>query len=145
MTTGQLKLLVMEVIVEFNLKNTTSSERLWKRQEFLLSDYIDISNSVQFKFVAEDLEYNGDNGSGGSIIEAAIDDFSLKSIYFNQCTADGDTNNDNIVNILDIVIIINAILDKTLVTDTLLCSGDLNQDSILNILDVVKFDKFNFI
>ncbi len=121
-----------------NLENTTSSERLWKRQEFLLSDYIDISNSVQFKFVAEDLEYNGDNGSGGSIIEAAIDDFSLKSIYFNQCTADGDTNNDNIVNILDIVIIINAILDQTLVTDSLLCSGDLNQDSILNILDVVN-------
>ncbi len=47
----------------------------------------------------------------------------------------GDVNSDNIINISDVVMIINAIINNT--TDELLVCGDMNQDGILNISDLV--------
>ena len=45
---------------------------------FISNDVIDFTSEVMFKFVAEDISYDGDNGSGGSLVEAAIDDFKLE-------------------------------------------------------------------
>ena len=44
----------------------------------------------------------------------------------------GDFNNDNIINILDVIIIINAIMENS--SNNLY---DLNNDQVLNILDVI--------
>jgi len=119
------------------LENTPSSWREWQQKRILLSEYTLLSNAMQFRFIAEDIQYDGDNGSGGSIVEAAIDDVLIQSIYYSECTNDGDVNNDGGVNVLDIVNTVNAILDETLMSDTLICAADINQDSVVNILDIV--------
>ena len=119
------------------LENTPSSWREWQHKRILLSEITSLSNAMQFRFIAEDIQYDGDNGSGGSIVEAAIDDVLIQSIYYSGCINDGDVNGDGGMNVLDIVNTVNAILDETLMSDELLCSADLNQDSVVNILDIV--------
>ena len=44
---------------------------------------IDLTDQIQLRFVAEDTTNPGDSGSGGSIIEAALDDFTI-SIFENE-------------------------------------------------------------
>ena len=76
---------------------------------FVLSQYITLTESVQFRFSASDYLNNGDNGSGGSLVEAALDDFKLEIIgYYSQ---QGDLNFDSQLNILDVVLLVNTILD----------------------------------
>ncbi len=48
----------------------------------------------------------------------------------------GDLNNDSIINVLDIVQLVNAILDNQ--SSNEIPAGDLNQDGILNVLDIVN-------
>ena len=119
------------------LENTPSSWREWQHKRILLSEITSLSNAMQFRFIAEDIQYDGDNGSGGSIVEAAIDDVLIQSIYYSGCINDGDVNGDGGVDVLDIVNTVNAILDETLMSDEFLCTADLNQDSVVNILDIV--------
>ncbi len=116
-----------------NLENTTSSNTSWEKQQFILSDYINLeSTSIQFKFVAEDLFYDGDEGSGGSLVEAAIDNFKIE--YIGDAVASGDINNDGNINVLDVILVVNMILG---IAETDLLSADLNADGQLNILDIV--------
>ncbi|MCP4550111.1 MAG: T9SS type A sorting domain-containing protein [bacterium] len=53
-----------------DLENTNSSNRSWNLQTFTLDDYIDLTDHVQFRFVASDL-------NGGSVVEAALDEFNI--------------------------------------------------------------------
>ena len=58
----------------------------------------------------------------------------------NTCETDilGDTNLDNFVDILDVVLIINYILvDPTILTDSQECLSDLDLNNEINVLDVV--------
>ena len=113
-----------------NLEETSSSSTSFTKQTYLLSDFISLSSEVIFKFVAEDIFYDGDNGSGGSLVEAAIDDFKLEYISQNIL---GDLNNDSVINIQDIVLTINLVFDGQY--DNF---ADMNSDGIINILDVVQ-------
>jgi hypothetical protein len=119
------------------IENTSFSLREWQYKRILLSEYIPLSDVMQLRFIAEDINYDGDNGGGGSIVEAALDDILFQSIFYDACTNDGDVNGDGGVNVLDIVNTVNAILDETLMSDTLICSADINQDMLVNILDIV--------
>ena len=47
----------------------------------------------------------------------------------------GDVNSDNIINISDVIVIINAIINGT--TEDLLSCGDVNDDGIINVSDLV--------
>ena len=60
-----------------NLENTNESQDQWIQKTYLLSNFIEFSDDIQFRFVAEDVNNPGDSGTGGSIVEAAIDDFSI--------------------------------------------------------------------
>ena len=55
------------------------------------------------------------------------------TIETSECA--GDVNADNIINISDVVMIVNAIINNT--TEDLLACGDMNQDGILNVSDLV--------
>ena len=53
-----------------DLENTSTSERSWHLVSFLLDDYIDLTSTVQIRFIASD------EGSG-SVVEAGVDEFML--------------------------------------------------------------------
>ena len=116
-----------------DIENTTSSNTSWERQRFILSDYISLeSTNVQFRFVAEDIFYNGDDGAGGSLVEAAIDNFSIA--YTGNASVLGDLNFDGTVNVLDVITMVNMILGNS---DPNYASGDMNGDGELDVLDIV--------
>ena len=50
----------------------------------------------------------------------------------------GDINFDGIINVLDAVILVNAVLNSTPLEDLELQAADINSDEILNVLDVVQ-------
>jgi len=52
------------------VENTTISELAWHRIVFFVSDYVTPTNNMQMRFVANDT-------LGGSLVEAAVDDWSL--------------------------------------------------------------------
>ncbi len=60
--------------------------------------------------------------------------------YFNQdCANNGDMNEDNLINVLDIVMIVDFILNTTIILDyEVICKVDMNNDYNVNILDVVS-------
>ena len=117
-----------------DLENTTSSNTNWEKQRFILSDYIDFGETMQFRFVAEDIAYSGDDGSGGSLVEAAIDDFSIEYISENV-SIPGDVNNDSNVDIIDVVLVVNMILG----TEPLnYGAADLNNDNAINVQDIIS-------
>ena len=117
------------------IENTNLSDNSWKRNRCLLSDYISLTNNVVFKVSAEDIFNEGDFGSGGSLVEAAFDDFSLQAIDYEYLL--GDANNDSLLNVLDVVLIVNFALDIQEPSNVQYQSSDVNQDGIINILDVV--------
>ena len=89
---------------------------------------------MKFRFVAEDSFNNGDYGTGGSLVEAALDDFLVQSTS-STVNLSGDVNLDGIVNILDVVILINIVvgLDQSSNYPT----SDINGDGIIDVLDIV--------
>ena len=92
---------------------------------------------MQFRFIADDIFNDGDVGSGGSLVEAAIDDFRI-SIFenTNQCVL-GDLNNDSFINVTDIVLMVNLVVGFNNNFDEYLCTSDFNQDNIINVQDIV--------
>ncbi len=56
------------------LEHTQASEEAWVEFTFDLTDYIDLTDAVQFRFVASD-------GGSGSLVEAGVDDFLLNAIW----------------------------------------------------------------
>ena len=115
-----------------NLENTSQSNISWDKQRFILSDYINLNETLQFKFIAEDIFYDGDDGSGGSLVEAAIDNFTIEYIGEN-INISGDLNNDSNVDVLDVVLIVNMILTN----DESNANADINLDGEINVQDVV--------
>jgi len=115
----------------YSLENTDQNSNSWTRHQFILNDEtLPLSNQMKFRFIAQDIYNDGDNGSGGSIIEAAVDDFKI--LVFNDAIS-GDANYDGDLNVQDVVIIINMILG---IQETDLVA-DMNNDGGINIQDVV--------
>ena len=116
-----------------DLHVTSNSNTEWIKKRIKLSDYTNLTNQIKFQFIAEDIFYNGDNGSGGSLVEAALDDFLIEIVNSNSGIT-GDVNSDNLVNILDAVLIVNMILD---LIPSDFSTADLNSDNTINILDII--------
>ncbi len=116
-----------------NILTTSTSVTEWTKQRFILSDYIELTDAMQFKFIAEDISYNGDNGSGGSLVEAALDDFLIEYISSGSGVV-GDVNNDLAVDVLDAVLVVNMILGNE---SPNYATADLNNDSQINVQDII--------
>jgi len=54
-----------------------TSDKSWRRVAFRVNDYVNLTNQVRVKFIASDSTHLGQYLDGGSLIEAAVDDFSL--------------------------------------------------------------------
>ena len=122
-----------------SLESTTLSNASWTRQRFVLSDFIELTDQMQLRFIAEDVYNDGDNGTGGSLVEAAVDDIIFQDIPFAEnCEPSGDLNGDQQIDILDMVLIINIILYEPNPSEEILCNADINQDNLVNILDIVE-------
>ena len=118
-----------------SLENTNLSNNFWEFEQFLISDYVTLTDKVQFRFIAEDIFNNGDVGSGGSLVEAALDDFRISIFENNECNL-GDINQDALVNVVDVVLLVNIIISDENV-DNYLCSSDFNEDNLINIQDII--------
>ena len=114
------------------------SNNSWSKQIFFLGDYINLSSDVQLRFTAEDVYYDGEFGSGGSIVEAAVDDILIYSIGASTDILLGDVNFDDNIDILDIVIIVNFALNVAEPTEDQFYSADINSDGVIDILDIVN-------
>ena len=57
---------------------------------------------------------------------------------FNQNYSPGDVNGDGITNILDVVMLVNAVVGSAQLDFSSESAADINQDDILNVLDVVQ-------
>ena len=112
------------------IENSTESNNYWLFKQFLITEFIDLTDQVQFRFIAEDIFHEGDVGSGGSLVEAGLDDFLIEVFEENNssCTL-GDLNEDLAINVVDVVTMVSLIinLDNEQLNDYL-CSGDLNGD-----------------
>jgi len=118
------------------IENSNITNNEWISNQYLLSSYISLTNEVQFKFIASDEYIDGDNGTGGSIVEAAVDDFNIFVFEDSSCNNEiGDPNGDGVINVLDIVSMINYILETGTLPE--ICSADLNGDGLVNVLDIV--------
>jgi len=120
------------------LENTSESDDSWVQKNFLLASMgIQLTNQVQFRFIAEDIANEGDSGSGGSIVEAAIDEFILAT-FDSVSYSMGDINLDGTHNVLDVVMLVNYVLDAEEFTPTQESLADLNGDGGVNVLDIVQ-------
>ena len=54
-----------------------TSDKSWRRFAFRVADYVSLTNQVRVKFIASDSTHLGQYLDGGSLIEAAVDDFAL--------------------------------------------------------------------
>jgi len=112
---------------------SNSTDGWWNKKRIILSNYTTFTDNMQFQFIAEDLYYDGDGGSGGSLVEAALDDFLIE--YINSGTGiAGDINNDEAVDVLDVVIIVNMIVGSE---SPNYATADLNLDGQINVQDVI--------
>jgi len=116
-----------------DLENTSISNASWVKQRFVLTDYINLTSDVQFRFVAEDILNSGDAGSGGSLVEAALDDFIIEFLSDGSGIF-GDVNSDESVDVLDVVILVNMILGSE---SPNFATADLNSDNDINVQDVI--------
>ena len=111
-----------------SLELTQQSNNSWQYKEFLINDYIDLSNEVMFRFIAED-------SNDPSLVEASIDDFSI--LVIENSLLPGDVNDDGAVDVLDIVRIVNIIIGNYDPSNSEYNASDLNFDGIINVLDIV--------
>ena len=117
-----------------DLENSSSSSISWEKKRFILSNYIDFTDEMKFKFVAEDISYEGDAGSGGSLVEAALDDFLIEYISDGSGIL-GDINNDEMIDVLDVVLLVNMILGSE---SPNYATADINNDNQINVQDIIS-------
>ena len=112
------------------IEKTNQSNNSWTEKILFITDYVALTDQIQFKFVASD---EGE----GSLIEAALDDFQIKGTSISFSYQNGDVNNDGILNILDVLSIINITLGNSTPNSLEEDAADVNNDSIINILDII--------
>ena len=91
---------------------------------------MDVSNQ-NYDWAGEDIDLTDD---GGAIIAVDNGRFGFLKIGNVQNLLNGDLNNDNTLNVLDVVLMVNIILDDS----TYLPDADLNLDGAINVLDVIN-------
>ncbi len=86
---------------------------------------------------AEGVTFRASNLSGGGVASMVFSDggdtVTLDVELGSSCALAGDTNNDNLINVLDIVSLVNVVLTAGYEECV-----DLNSDGVVNVLDIVS-------
>ena len=59
------------------VEDNKTSDASWRRNAFRVADYVTPTNQMKIQFITSDSTHLGQNLDGGSLIEAAVDDFIL--------------------------------------------------------------------
>ncbi|MCK5126326.1 MAG: hypothetical protein KAR42_08715 [candidate division Zixibacteria bacterium] len=122
--------------INYTLVETIGPESVerWFEYSFRINDFIVPSANVRIKFEVSDL-------GGASIVEAAIDDFSISQF---ECGGGrGDANSDGAINIGDAVYVINYAF-KGGPAPNPISAGDANCDGNCNVGDAVYLVNYAF-
>ena len=95
-----------------------------------LNDYIDNASNAQIRFESESDGYSSSYDPTITTIKNLILPPLLGSSPDYQL---GDVNYDGLINVIDVVAVVNAILD-----DNYIALGDLNNDGSVNVSDIVQ-------
>ena len=63
------------------VENTKTSDASWRRNAFRVRDFMEPTATMKFQFIASDSLRPGTNLEGGSLVEAALDDFIVWDEY----------------------------------------------------------------
>jgi len=88
------------------VESNMTSDKSWRRVAFRVNDYVNLTNQVRVKFIASDSTHLGQYLDGGSLIEAAVDDFSLyEEVATTSSLNDQDSENAmrKLIKITDIL------------------------------------------
>jgi hypothetical protein len=99
------------------VENNQSSDISWRKFVFRITDYVNLTNNIQLKFIASDSLRLGQNLDGGSLVEAAVDDLMLYEVS----TSTTSINNANaiepklvkITDLLGRLVNVDEVVDKT--------------------------------
>ena len=64
-------------------------------------------------------------------------DMVVSSCSESECSYNGDSNGDGLVNVTDVVLTVGLIINGNAFTPEQLCTSDLNQDGLINVTDIV--------
>ena len=115
------------------MKNTNIPTNNWKETKIVISDQINLTEEMIFRFTVSDI-------NDSSLVEAAIDDIEI--LAFGYPYNFGDVNFDNNIDIIDIVFHIGLHTIKFLFNLFQQQNADFNQDNIINVLDIVTIVEF---
>lgn len=108
----------------------------WYYHEFIVGDFVPLTNQIRMRFIA------ADEGTG-SLVEALVDDFLIKSLSCVMPVSKGDLNCDGAVNLNDVDPFVLALLDPAFYAAAYpLCDvnrADCNDDALLNGEDIASF------
>tara|TARA_Y100000590_G_scaffold352576_1_gene405183 strand:+ start:2359 stop:2700 length:342 start_codon:yes stop_codon:yes gene_type:complete len=97
--------------------------------------FIDVNS---YNFDLEDSSPCINSGSPDIIDEdGTISDIGAYSTNYNSCLNQGDVNNDNNINILDITLGVCIIMNNSLDACNADCNLDMNEDGSYNVLDII--------
>ena len=112
-----------------NLEYTSASDNSWIQKQFLVRNYFPTATAFQFRFRASD-------EGNGSLVEAAIDDFSI-FVGGEPPFIVGDTNLDGLLNVQDVILLVSHILGNETLQGEGALAADHNQDGVVNVQDLV--------
>ena len=110
----------------------------WLFNEFVVTDFVPLTSTVQMRFIAED-------AGNGSIVEAAVDDFLISDITCDggePVFTRGDCNGDGGFDISDPITLLEGVFSG----GTILCfdSCDVNDDGTVQLDDGLYMLNYQF-
>ena len=109
------QVLITDDLVNWHyVENNKSSDISWRKFAFRVQDYVNLTNTVQLKFIASDSIRPGQNLDGGSLVEAAIDDLYL---YESQSVTGIDNINNLTPTLIKVTDLLGREVDPKLIVD----------------------------
>jgi len=121
------------------IKNPALNSWGWFDETYVLNptNYVMFVKAANGTDIIKFWAYDYYDGTGGNISFR----YQTGLTHINTCTGTpGDINNDGIINVVDVVGLVNAILINDFYEDS--CLYDLNEDEIINVVDIVSLVNF---